>query len=106
MSGTRTLDDWLASLPPDRRERIEARADALEAEELTLQGLRKALDLTQAKIAESLDVRQDTVSRIERQTDMLLSTLSGYVEAMGGRLELTVRFPGRPPVRITGLSDL
>jgi hypothetical protein len=45
------------------------------------------------------------VSKIERQTDMYLSTLRSYVEAVGGELELTVRFPSRPPVRLRNLGE-
>ncbi|HKO07981.1 MAG TPA: helix-turn-helix transcriptional regulator [Alphaproteobacteria bacterium] len=101
-----TLKEKIASLPPSRRKKIGARAAQLMAEELTLQDLRKAIGRTQTDLAKKLDVGQDTVSRVERRTDLLLSTLRGYVTAMGGELDLIVRFPRRPPVHLIGLGIL
>ena len=49
---------------------------------------------------------QENVSRIEQRSDLLLSTLSGYVEAMGGKLSLVAEFPDRPPVALTGIAAL
>ncbi len=100
----RTLTDKLGTLAPDRRARIEAEADHLHAEYLTLRDLRKAQDLTQARLAETLGIRQATVAKYERQSDLLLSTLGSYVEALGGRLNLVVEFPGRDPVALAGLG--
>jgi transcriptional regulator with XRE-family HTH domain len=54
--------------------------------------LRKALDLTQAEMARRLDLPQSNVSRIENQDDVLLSTLGRYVTALGGELEVNIRF--------------
>lgn len=61
--------------------------------ELTLADLRRALDFTQQQIAASLDTNQSGVSRIEHQTDLFISTLRSYIEAMGGRLDLRAIFP-------------
>ena len=47
---------------------------------------------------------QETVSRLEKRSDMLLSTLGGYVEAMGGQLDIVAKFPDRPPVRLKTLA--
>jgi DNA-binding XRE family transcriptional regulator len=88
------LDDILVALPLSRQESIQARA----AELATLKDLRVASALTQAELAATLCVRQDTISRLEQRTDMLLSTLRRYVEGMGGSLDLVVKFPGRPSV--------
>ncbi len=104
-SMTRTLTAKLKSLPADRRKRIEARAEELIEQELTLRELRKALEMTQTALAEQLHVGQDTVSRIERRTDMLLSTLHDYVQGLGGRLELNVEFPGHKKVRLKTLHE-
>lgn len=101
-----TLDGRIAKLPAKRRAKVNARAEELVAEEMSLQDLRKAMDLTQVEIARELDVGQDTVSRYERRADMLLSTLSSYVRSMGGELDLVARFPNRGPVRIKGLRDI
>ncbi len=93
-------------LPEDRRKRIEEVADALIAEEMTLRDLRKARNQTQARVAERLGINQENVSRIEQRSDLLLSTLSGYVEAMGGKLNLVAEFPDRPPITLTGIAAL
>lgn len=100
-----TRKNVMDRLPADRRRKIEARAEALIAEEMTLRDLRKARDLTQERLAELLDIGQDSVSRLEQRSDLLLSTLRGYVMAMGGSLELVARFPDRPPVVVSGLTE-
>ena len=100
-----TLRKKMERLPPERRARIEADADRLHAEHLTLKDLRKAKALTQVQLAEALSIRQATVARMEKQSDLLLSTLRSYVEAMGGKLRLTVEFPDRPTVALEGLGD-
>ena len=99
----KTVKDVMHTLPAQRRAKIEARAEALIAEEMTLQDLRRARNLTQARIAALLDIGQDNVSRLESRSDLLLSTLRSYVSAMGGSLDLVVRFPDRPPVSLSAL---
>ena len=96
----RSLDQVLASLPAKRRAKIEQRANELA----TLKDLREAVERTQEELAVSLGVGQDTVSRIERRSDILLSTLRRYVEAMGGELELVARFPNRSPLIIEHIA--
>ena len=102
----RTVAEKIAGLPADRQERIHARAKELIAEELTLQQLRKARNKTQVAVARKLNIGQDTVSRYERQADLLLSTLQRYVEAVDGKLSLLVEFPDRKPVKIGGFGEL
>jgi DNA-binding XRE family transcriptional regulator len=99
----KTLDDALNALPPSRRKRIEKRAARLIAEEMTMRELRKARHMTQAKLARSLGVNQEQISRIEKRTDLHISTLCRYIEAMGGRLSIVAEFPGGAPVVLTGL---
>jgi DNA-binding XRE family transcriptional regulator len=99
------LEEKLAALSPERRGKVEARTAELVAEEMSLRELRRAMGKTQAKIALELGVGQDSVARYEQRTDMLLSTLSEYVNKVGGKLELTARFPNRSPVRIKGFSE-
>lgn len=60
----------------------------------------------QADIATALNIKQPSVSKIEKQADMYLSTLRGYVEAIGGKLELTVKLPARPAFTIHHLGDV
>ncbi|WP_432421214.1 XRE family transcriptional regulator [Mesorhizobium huakuii] len=61
---------------------------------------------TQADIASALNIKQPSVSKIEKQADMYLSTLRNYVEAIGGQLELTVKLPARPALRLQSLGDV
>ena len=70
----------------------------------TLKDLRQAAQQTQEQLAATLGVGQDTISRLERRSDMLLSTLRHYVESMGGKLELVAQFPNRPPMVIEHLG--
>ena len=96
----RKLDDIMAALPAKRRALINDRAMELA----TLKDLRKAAEQTQEDLAAALGVGQDTISRLEKRSDMLLSTLRHYVESMGGKLELVAQFPNRPPVVIDHLG--
>ncbi|MBF2017036.1 MAG: XRE family transcriptional regulator [Rivularia sp. T60_A2020_040] len=102
----KNLNEIMQKVPPSRVEKIEARAAQLIAEYMTLQDIRKARELTHERIAELLGIRQDSVSKLEKRTDLLLSTLRGYLNAMGGELELVVKFSDRPPILITGLAEL
>ncbi len=101
-----TLKEKLEQLPVERRKKIEERAAALVVEEMTRQELRLALKLTQKQMAELLQIDQANVSRLEKRTDLMLSTLRQYIAAMGGELRLVVEFPNRPPVNLIGISDL
>jgi DNA-binding XRE family transcriptional regulator len=98
------VEEVLRRLPAEEQRVIEERSRELIAEYLTLQDLRKARELTQERVAERLGISQENVSRLEKRSDLLLSTLSGYVAAMGGRLQLVAEFPDRPPVVLSGLS--
>ena len=93
-------------LPKSRRKKIDARVAELVAEEMSLQDLRKARKRTQVRVAKELGIKQENVSRIEKRADLLISTLSGYVEAMGGKLRLVAEFPDRPPVALSGIASL
>jgi transcriptional regulator with XRE-family HTH domain len=94
------------TLPEEEKHLIQARtAEKIEAYH-TLQELRSAAGLTQARVSEELEMSQGNVSRLEKNSDMLLSTLQKYVEAIGGKLNLTVELPNKPPIVLTGLGDL
>jgi len=88
-----------------RRKKIEARAAQLLAEEMTLQELRQARRLTQVRVAKALGITQEGVSRLEKRSDLLLSTLRKTVKAMGGNLSLVAEFPDRDPVVLSGIAD-
>jgi DNA-binding XRE family transcriptional regulator len=101
-----TRNEKMRRLPASRRKRIEGRAAELIAEEMSLRDLRRAHRKTQEAIAKSLGISQDGISRLETRSDMLISTMRKFVEAMGGRLSLIAKFPDRPPVTLTGLAAL
>ena len=96
----------MAGLPAARRRRIEARAAALIAEEMTLRDLRKAMGKTQAQLARRLGKPQAAISRMEAQSDMLMSTLGQVITGLGGRVRVLAELPGRPPVLLSTLGDL
>jgi DNA-binding XRE family transcriptional regulator len=101
----RSLNDFIAELPPERQAEIEARYQVLKQEVEGLREMRQIAGKAQEDIATALNIKQPSVSKIEKQADMYLSTLRSYVEAIGGKLELTVKLPGRPALRLQGLSD-
>jgi DNA-binding XRE family transcriptional regulator len=97
-------EELFAALPEARQKAILARADELIAEELTLAAIREARRRSQEAVAKKLGVQQPTVSKIERQTDMYLSTLRSYIAALGGELQIVAQFPDRAPVHITNFK--
>lgn len=99
------VDDKIRRLSSAQRKKVEARAAQLIAEEMTLRELRKARKLTQVRMAKALGVTQDSVSRLEKRSDLLLSTLRKTVKAMGGNLSLVAEFPDRPPVVLSGIAE-
>ena len=103
---TTHIHDIMKNMNPGRRKKIEARAAELIAEEMSLRDLRQALTLTQQRMAKTLGIGQDGVSRLEQRSDLLLSTLRSYIEAMGGHLTLIAEFPDREPVMLSGLSTM
>ena len=103
---TTTLRSKLKKLPAARRKKINKRAKELIAEEMTLRDLRKALELTQADLSSKLHMKQEAISRLEQRSDLLLSTLVSYIRAMGGELDITAKFPNRPPIKVSGFENI
>ena len=99
------VNDIIKQLSPAQRKKVEARAAQLIAEEMTLRELRRARKLTQVRVAKKLGITQDSVSRLEKRSDLLLSTLRKTVEAMGGNLSLVAEFPDRAPVVLSGIAE-
>jgi transcriptional regulator with XRE-family HTH domain len=73
---------------------------------MTMRELRKARQVTQVEMAKALGVKQEQVSRIEKRTDLHISTLRRSIEALGGELSLVAKFPNREPVRLTGFAEI
>ncbi|MEK6813639.1 MAG: XRE family transcriptional regulator [Nitrospirota bacterium] len=99
------VEDKIRKLSPAQRKTIEARAAELIAEEMTLRELRHARKITQVRMAKTLGITQDSVSRLEKRSDLLLSTLRKTVKAMGGNLSLVAEFPDRAPVVLSGIAE-
>ena len=99
------VEDKIRKLDPAQRKKVEMRTAKLIAEEMTLRELRKARMLTQVRLARRLGITQDGVSRLEKRSDLLLSTLRETVEAMGGNLSLVAQFPDRAPVVLAGITE-
>lgn len=81
-----------AMMSPEAQARAAARAEAMLVE-MQLRELRKARHVTQVEVAKAMSVEQAAVSKLERRDDMYVSTLRGYVKALGGELRLVASFP-------------
>ncbi len=92
MTGHRLFTELTKGFTPARRACVAAKAAALR-EEMTLEELRKSRDLSQEEIAQALAVGQPAVAKLEKRTGMYVSNLRRYIEALGGKLEITARFP-------------
>lgn len=84
--------DLMARRLPESRERVDAIYQKLRAE-MPLHELRQAQELSQDTLAKALHVNQAAISKMERRTDMYISTLRNYIRAMGGELEIIATFP-------------
>ena len=93
-----------ARMSPASQTRAEAKAQAMLAE-MPLNELRQARGLSQKMLAEVLHVQQPSIAKIEKRTDMYISTLRSHIEAMGGQLEVVARFPDGA-VKISNFADL
>ncbi len=100
----RNFKELEAKMSPERRARIKARVDEA-IREMPLDELREALQLTQESLAEALHVKQPFISKVERRTDMYISTLRKIIEAMGGELEIRAILPNGV-VRINQFEEI
>ena len=92
MGKARNFDELRMKMPPESRVRVDERAKATLAN-MALDELRAARELTQAHLGRLCGVSQGSISRLERRTDMYVSTLAKFIEAMGGQLEIRAVFP-------------
>ena len=97
MTGHHPFSDLTRRLSPERRARVAGKAAALR-EEMTLEELRKARAVSQSQVADALGVGQPAIAKLEKRSDVHLSNLRRYVEALGGSLEITAKFPERSVV--------
>ena len=101
---TRNFRQLVEAMPPERRMKIEKRFQESLAS-MPLDELRRAREMTQLQLGEALGVHQSEVSKIEHRTDICVSTLVEYVEALGGHLEIRAVFPDRE-VRISQFEEM
>jgi transcriptional regulator with XRE-family HTH domain len=99
------VNEIIRKLSPAERKKVKDRAAEIIAEEMSLRDLRKARKLTQARVAKRLGITQDSVSRLEKRSDLLLSTLRKTVRAMGGDVRIVAEFPDRAPVVLSELPE-
>jgi ribosome-binding protein aMBF1 (putative translation factor) len=104
MSGHRKFSRLTENFPEERRAKVSQRTVQLKAE-MALGELRQALQLSQTELANSLQVKQPAVSRLEKRTDMYVSHLRKVIEAMGGELDIIARFP-EGEVKIDNFSGM
>jgi hypothetical protein len=102
----RNLNDFIAALPSEQQAAMDASYQDLKQKVEGLRELRQIAGKAQADIATALNIKQPSVSKIEKQADMYLSTLRSYVEAVGGNLELVVRLPARAAIRLQSLGEI
>lgn len=100
----RKFSELRERMSPESQSRAEMKAQVMLAE-MPLNELRLARGLSQKALAEMLHVQQPSIAKMERRTDMYISTLRSHIEAMGGQLEVVARFPDGI-VRITNFADL
>jgi transcriptional regulator with XRE-family HTH domain len=100
----RNFRELEAKMSPEARERARVKTEQM-IREMPLDELREALNLTQESLAEALHVKQPFISKIERRTDMHISTLRKIIEAMGGKLEIRAILPDGD-VRINQFEEI
>ena len=90
------LDDYMAGLPKKRQHAIKKRSGRTDCRGSDAASGAGSREQSQEEVAKQLHIKQAAVSKLRRRTDMYLSTLRGFIEAMGGKLEIVARFPTRP----------
>ena len=103
MSGRQAFDELTKGFTPERRARVDACKAELRAA-MPLHELRRARAMTQKAVGDALKVKQPAVAKLERRTDMYVSNLRAYIEAMGGHLNIVAEFP-QGSVVITNFSE-
>lgn len=104
MSGHQSFSQLTKKFSSARKSRVAAKVHALKAE-MPLAELRQARERSQEQLARTLKVGQPAVAKLEKRADMYVSNLRRYIEALGGSLEITARFP-EGQVSITNFSEL
>lgn len=104
MSGHKPFSELTKDFSPERLARIEVKKEELRAE-MPLAELRQARKLTQYALGQTLNVQQPAIAKMEKRTDMYVSNLRAFIEAMGGQLRITAEFP-EGDVVISNFADV
>ncbi len=104
MSGHRPFRELTKDFTPERRQRIDEIKRELLAE-MPLHELRRARELTQKDLAETLHITQPAIAKLEQRTDIYVSSLRSYIEAVGGHLKIIAEFP-EGEIAITNFSEV
>lgn len=104
MTGHHKFSQLTQDFETTRKAKITAKKGQLK-EEMAIHELRQALKISQAELAEKLQVKQPAISRLEKRTDMYVSHLRQVIQAMGGELEIVARFADYE-VKINNFSEL
>ena len=102
----RNHNDSIEALPTARRPKVNARAEDLCREVEGLRALRLLAERTQEQIAEGLGIQPPSVHKIDRQSDLYLSSLRRFIEAAGGTMELIITLPGTGAMRLTRIGEI
>ena len=101
---TNKFSELRSRMSPESQARSAVKAQVMLAE-MPLNELRQARGLSQKMLADVLHVQQPSIAKMEKRTDMYLSTLRSHIEAMGGQLDVVARFPDGA-VKISNFADL
>ena len=104
MSGRHPWSELVKTMTPEQRRDVDQMVKQMLAE-MPLHELRRARALTQKELAETMQVNQPAVSKLEKRTDAYISSLRSYIEAVGGKLKIVAEFPDGE-VAITNFSDV
>lgn len=102
----RTFEQVMAALPVAEQQAVNDRAGEIILEIEGLRALRQLAEQSQEQLASALNVKQPSIHKMEKQTDLYLSTLRRFVEAAGGTLELRVTLPGKGTIKLNGIGAL
>jgi DNA-binding XRE family transcriptional regulator len=99
-----SMDVIIREMSPSLRKKVEARTAELIREEMTLRELRRVHKLAQFRVGKALGIKQKSVLRLEKRSDLLFSMARKTIEGMGGSLSVLVEFPDREPIFLSNLA--
>ncbi len=97
--------DFYKEIPGKRKAKIEKRVEQ-ELKVMQLSEVRGLVKMTQKELATNIDVSQAAISKMEKQSDLNISTLRKLIEGVGGKLDVTVRLPNKPPIKLKTYSSI